>query len=197
MFAALRCCVRPTLPSVVRPHQPNVSSLVSQLRSFHVSPPAFRTLNQSSRQKKSGRRVQKTRSPLLFGCPQRKGVCSQVFTATPKKPNSGKRKVARVKLSNGKSCMAYIAGEGHNLQEHSVVLVRGGRAQDLPGVQYKVVRGALDLGGVVNRARARSRYGLVSIIPAADPPLTCMAGSRNQRNRMRVCESQWNRYRSV
>ncbi|KAJ6508919.1 hypothetical protein C8R45DRAFT_1050830 [Mycena sanguinolenta] len=117
------------------------------------------TLNQACR-RKNNRRVRKARSPLLDMAPQRKGVCSQVFTAKPKKPNSGKRKVARVKLSSGKTCMAYIAGEGHNLQEHSVVLVRGGRAQDVPGVQYKVVRGALDLGGVVNRVRGRSKYGV-------------------------------------
>ncbi|KAF8208829.1 hypothetical protein K438DRAFT_1917205 [Mycena galopus ATCC 62051] len=109
------------------------------------------TLNQACRRKNT-RRPRKTRSPLLNMSPQLKGVCSQ--------PNSGKRKVARVKLSSGKTCMAYIAGEGHNLQEHSVVLVRGGRAQDLPGVQYKVVRGALDLGGVVNRVRGRSKYGV-------------------------------------
>ncbi|KAJ6557376.1 mitochondrial 30S ribosomal protein S12 [Mycena vulgaris] len=162
MFAALRraCCARPlqfSLPRALISQPPN---FIPQFRSFHASPTSLTTLNQSSRRKKNSRRVQKTRSPLLNGCPQLKGVCSQVFTATPKKPNSGKRKVARVKLSNGKSCMAYIAGEGHNLQEHSVVLVRGGRAQDLPGVQYKVVRGALDLGGVVNRMRARSRYGV-------------------------------------
>ncbi|KAJ7366750.1 ribosomal protein S12 [Mycena albidolilacea] len=161
MFAALRAsCARAAAarppPSLFRPPPPNV---VSQLRAFHASPASFRTLNQACRRKNTSR-SKKARSPLLDMAPQRKGVCSQVFTATPKKPNSGKRKVARVKLSTGKTCMAYIAGEGHNLQEHSVVLVRGGRAQDLPGVQYKVVRGALDLGGVVNRVRARSRYGV-------------------------------------
>ncbi|KAJ7758502.1 ribosomal protein S12 [Mycena maculata] len=156
MFAAFRACVRPlSRPILAQP--PNT---VPFFRSFHATPTSFATLNQASRRKKNARRVQKSRSPLLNNCPQLKGVCSQVFTATPKKPNSGKRKVARVKLSTGKTCMAYIAGEGHNLQEHSVVLVRGGRAQDLPGVQYKVVRGALDLGGVVNRMGARSRYGV-------------------------------------
>ncbi|KAJ7505424.1 ribosomal protein S12 [Mycena galericulata] len=155
MFSALRaCCTRPLLSRVI------ISSIIPQSRSFHPSPITFATLNQASRRKRHNRRVQKSRSPLLNGCPQLKGVCSQVTTATPKKPNSGKRKIARVKLSTGKSCTAYIAGEGHNLQEHSVVLVRGGRAQDLPGVQYKVVRGALDLGGVVNRMQARSRYGV-------------------------------------
>ncbi|KAJ6584850.1 30S ribosomal protein S12 [Mycena capillaripes] len=160
MFATLRASfARPLHFSLARaaPQLPNV---ICQLRSFHASPTSFVTLNQACRRKKHNRRIQKSRSPLLNKSPQLKGVCSQVFTATPKKPNSGKRKVARVKLSTGKTCMAYIAGEGHNLQEHSVVLVRGGRAQDLPGVQYKVVRGALDLGGVVNRIRARSRYGV-------------------------------------
>ncbi|KAJ7696061.1 37S ribosomal protein-like protein S12 [Mycena rosella] len=167
MFAALRafaapraCCARPLQFSFPRAALTQPPNLLAQFRSFHASPTSLTTLNQSSRRKKNSRRIQKTRSPLLNKCPQLKGVCSQVFTATPKKPNSGKRKVARVKLSNGKSCMAYIAGEGHNLQEHSVVLVRGGRAQDLPGVQYKVVRGALDLGGVVNRMSGRSRYGV-------------------------------------
>ncbi|KAJ7134448.1 hypothetical protein C8R44DRAFT_770503 [Mycena epipterygia] len=162
MFAALRaCCARPLQLSLSRPIIPQPPlNIISQLRSFHPSPTSLATLNQACKRKKSDRRVRKSRSPLLHGAPQLKGVCSQIFTAKPKKPNSGKRKVARVKLSNGKSCMAYIAGEGHNLQEHSVVLVRGGRAQDLPGVQYKVVRGTLDLGGVVNRTTARSRYGV-------------------------------------
>ncbi|KAL4081074.1 hypothetical protein J3A83DRAFT_4355930 [Scleroderma citrinum] len=117
------------------------------------------TLNQSMRRKKP-QKVSKSKSPLLDNCPQKKGVCSQVFIMTPKKPNSAKRKVARVKLTNGNTVMAYIQGEGHNLQEHSVVLVRGGRAQDLPGVRYKIVRGALDFGGVVGRMSARSRYGV-------------------------------------
>jgi len=138
----------------------NVLYHLQQSRAFHPSPTPLVTLNQATRRKRHNRRVPKSKSPLLDNCPQRKGVCSLVFTAKPKKPNSGKRKVAKVKLSTGKTCMAYISGEGHNLQEHSVVLVRGGRAQDLPGVQYKVVRGALDLGGVVNRSRARSRYGV-------------------------------------
>ncbi|KAJ7254359.1 hypothetical protein B0H12DRAFT_1115149 [Mycena haematopus] len=155
-FAALRVsCARPPLVRTA----PQLHNVLSQLRSFHASPTSAMTLNQACRRKNT-RRDRKARSPLLDKAPQRKGVCSQVFTATPKKPNSGKRKVARVKLSSGKTCMAYIAGEGHNLQEHSVVLVRGGRAQDLPGVQYKVVRGALDLGGVVNRMSARSKYGV-------------------------------------
>ncbi|KAG2362131.1 hypothetical protein BDR07DRAFT_1407772 [Suillus spraguei] len=107
------------------------------------------TLNQTMRRKRP-QKAKDPKSPLLEVCPQRKG---------PKKPNSAKRKVARVKLTTGKTVMAYIQGEGHNLQEHSVVTVRGGRAQDLPGVRYKVVRGSLDFGGVVNRMTARSRYG--------------------------------------
>ncbi|KAJ7644045.1 ribosomal protein S12 [Roridomyces roridus] len=161
MFAALRaCCARPSLlPRAL--NRPSQSILLSQFtRAFHPTPTPLATLNQACKRKRHNRRIAKARSPLLKGCPQLKGVCSQVFVAKPKKPNSGKRKVARVKLSTGKSCMAYIAGEGHNLQEHSVVLVRGGGAQDLPGVQYKIVRGALDLSGVVNRMRARSRYGV-------------------------------------
>ncbi|KAI6044812.1 hypothetical protein EDC04DRAFT_2865702 [Pisolithus marmoratus] len=116
------------------------------------------TLNQTMRRKKP-QKVSKAKSPLLDNSPQKKGVCSQIFTMAPKKPNSAKRKVARVKLTNGNTVMAYIQGEGHNLQEHSVVLVRGGRAQDLPGVRYKIVRGALDFGGVVGRMSARSKYG--------------------------------------
>ncbi|KAI0071701.1 ribosomal protein S12/S23, partial [Panus rudis PR-1116 ss-1] len=116
------------------------------------------TLNQAARRKPRPKR-NKTKSPLLEGCPQRKGVVSDIFIAKPKKPNSAKRKVARVKLTTGKTIQAYIPGEGHNLQDHSVVLVRGGRAQDLPGVRYKLVRGTLDFGGVPNRMTARSRYG--------------------------------------
>ncbi|EMD39936.1 hypothetical protein CERSUDRAFT_132612 [Gelatoporia subvermispora B] len=127
-------------------------------RLFHPSPPAAVTLNQSTRRKPK-KRKQLSKAPLLNGNTQRRGVVSQVFTAKPKKPNSAKRKVARVKLTSGKTVQAYIPGEGHNLQEHSVVLVRGGRAQDLPGVRYKCVRGALDFGGVVNRTTARSKYG--------------------------------------
>lgn len=101
----------------------------------------------------------KSKSPALRGCPQLRGVCVRVFTTTPKKPNSALRKVARVKLSNGLEVPAYIPGEGHNLQEHSVVLVRGGRVPDLPGIKYRVVRGALDTAGVENRKQSRSRYG--------------------------------------
>ncbi|KAF8500888.1 ribosomal protein S12 [Russula emetica] len=125
---------------------------------FHSSAPALRTLNQAMRRKNSPKKAL-SKAPLLDNNPQRKGIVMQVFTAKPKKPNSAKRKVARVRLTSGKVLQAYIPGEGHNLQEHSVVLVRGGRAQDLPGVRYKLVRGASDLGGVANRVTARSRYG--------------------------------------
>lgn len=116
------------------------------------------TVNQLVR---AGREIQKskTKSPALANCPQRKGVCTRVFTTTPKKPNSALRKVARVKLSSGFEVNSYIPGIGHNLQEHSVVLVRGGRVKDLPGVRYHIVRGALDTQGVGNRKQGRSKYG--------------------------------------
>lgn|SRR5690349_16789831 len=103
--------------------------------------------------------VKKTKSSALKRCPQVRGVCTRVFTTTPKKPNSALRKVARVKLSNGVEITAYIPGEGHNLQEHSMVLVRGGRVKDLPGVKYHIVRGALDSAGVEGRKQSRSKYG--------------------------------------
>ncbi len=116
------------------------------------------TINQLSRRGRVRTRL-KSKSRALKNCPQARGVCTRVFTVTPKKPNSALRKVARVKLSNGNEITAYIPGEGHNLQEHSVVLVRGGRVKDLPGVKYHVVRGALDTTGVENRKQSRSRYG--------------------------------------
>jgi small subunit ribosomal protein S12 len=103
--------------------------------------------------------TKKTKSPALKGSPQRRGVCTRVYTTTPKKPNSALRKVARVRLSSGIEVTAYIPGVGHNLQEHSIVLVRGGRVKDLPGVRYKIVRGTLDTAGVKGRRQARSRYG--------------------------------------
>ena len=103
--------------------------------------------------------VNKTNVPALAGSPQRRGVCTRVYTTTPKKPNSALRKVARVKVTNGAEVTAYIGGEGHNLQEHSVVLIRGGRVKDLPGVRYHVVRGSLDIAGVTARRRGRSKYG--------------------------------------
>jgi len=101
----------------------------------------------------------KTNSPALKSCPQRRGVCVRVYTTTPKKPNSALRKVARVRLTNGMEVTTYIPGEGHNLQEHSVVLIRGGRVKDLPGVRYHIVRGTLDTSGVSNRRQGRSKYG--------------------------------------
>jgi len=101
----------------------------------------------------------KSKAPALKGCPQKRGVCLQVRTQTPKKPNSALRKVARVRLTNGVEVTSYIPGEGHNLQEHSIVLVRGGRVKDLPGVRYHIVRGVLDTAGVANRRRSRSKYG--------------------------------------
>lgn len=106
------------------------------------------------------RAVKKTKSPALSNCPQKRGVCVRVYTVTPKKPNSALRKVARVKLAGGKEVTAYIPGEGHNLQEHSIVLVRGGRVKDLPGVKYHIVRGALDTAGVEGRSQSRSLYGV-------------------------------------
>jgi small subunit ribosomal protein S12 len=101
----------------------------------------------------------KTKSPALMGCPERRGVCIRVYTQTPKKPNSALRKVARVRLTNSVEVTTYIPGIGHNLQEHSIVLVRGGRVKDLPGVRYHIVRGTLDAAGVENRKQARSKYG--------------------------------------
>ena len=110
---------------------------------------------------KSGRssKVAKSKSKALMKCPQRRGVCMQVTTRTPKKPNSAMRKIARVRLTNGIEVTAYIGGEGHNLQEHSVVMIRGGRVKDLPGVRYHIVRGTLDTAGVNDRRQARSKYG--------------------------------------
>ena len=103
--------------------------------------------------------VSKNKTPALAGSPQKRGVCTRVYTTTPKKPNSALRKVARVRLSNGIEVTAYIPGEGHNLQEHSIVLVRGGRVRDLPGVRYHIIRGVLDSQGVADRKQARSKYG--------------------------------------
>ena len=110
---------------------------------------------------KSGRDKQrrKTTAPALASCPQKRGVCVRVYTTTPKKPNSALRKVARVRLTNGMEVTSYIPGEGHNLQEHSVVLIRGGRVKDLPGVRYHIVRGTLDTTGVASRKKSRSKYG--------------------------------------
>lgn len=116
------------------------------------------TINQLVRQPRRPKQT-RSKSPALKGCPQRRGVCVQVKTKTPKKPNSALRKVAWVRLSTGQEVIAYIGGEGHNLQEHSIVLVRGGRVKDLPGVRYHIVRGALDCAAVQNRKQGRSKYG--------------------------------------
>ena len=115
------------------------------------------TINQLVKQGRE-KKKKKSKAPALQGNPQKRGVCVRVYTVTPKKPNSALRKVARVRLSNGIEVTAYIPGEGHNLQEHSIVLVRGGRVKDLPGVRYKVIRGALDAAGVANRRQSRSKY---------------------------------------
>jgi small subunit ribosomal protein S12 len=117
--------------------------------------PTISQLVRKGRQSK----VEKSKSPALDSCPQRRGVCVRVYTTTPKKPNSALRKVARVRLTNGYEVTSYIGGEGHNLQEHSVILIRGGRVKDLPGVRYHTVRGALDCSGVSDRRQGRSKYG--------------------------------------
>ncbi len=116
------------------------------------------TINQLVRKPRI-KQVSKSKVPALVACPQRRGVCTRVYTTTPKKPNSALRKVARVRLTSGFEVTAYIPGEGHNLQEHSVVLLRGGRVKDLPGVRYHILRGALDTQGVKDRKQARSKYG--------------------------------------
>ncbi len=116
------------------------------------------TINQLVRKSRKPK-AKKSKSPALTNCPQRRGVCTRVYTTTPKKPNSALRKVARVRLTNGYEVTAYIPGEGHRLQEHSVVLIRGGRVKDLPGVRYHIVRGVLDCGGVEGRKQGRSKYG--------------------------------------
>jgi len=117
--------------------------------------PTFNQLVRGTRKKIK----EKSKSPVLLGCPQRRGVCTRVYTTTPKKPNSALRKVARVKLTSGYEITAYIPGIGHNLQEHSIVLVRGGRVKDLPGVRYHIIRGVLDAAGVEGRRQSRSKYG--------------------------------------
>ena len=116
------------------------------------------TIHQLVRKGREAQRV-KTKSPALAGAPQKRGVCVRVYTQTPKKPNSALRKVARVRLTSGIEVTAYIPGVGHNLQEHSIVLVRGGRVRDLPGVRYHILRGTLDTGGVESRGKSRSKYG--------------------------------------
>jgi small subunit ribosomal protein S12 len=116
------------------------------------------TINQLIRKGRNEKRT-KSKSPALTNCPQRRGVCTRVYTTTPKKPNSAMRKVCKVKLSNGFEVISYIGGVGHNLQEHSIILIRGGRVKDLPGVRYHTIRGALDASGVEKRNQSRSKYG--------------------------------------
>ena len=116
------------------------------------------TINQLVRKPRT-RAIKKTNVPAMQACPQKRGVCTRVYTTTPKKPNSALRKVAKVRLTNGFEVISYIGGEGHNLQEHSVVLIRGGRVKDLPGVRYHIVRGSLDTQGVKDRKQGRSKYG--------------------------------------
>ena len=124
------------------------------------------TINQLIRQPRVSVKAKST-SPALDNCPQKRGVCTRVYTTTPKKPNSALRKVAKVRLTNGFEVISYIGGEGHNLQEHSVVLLRGGRVKDLPGVRYHMVRGSLDTQGVKDRKQARSKYGAKRAKPAS------------------------------
>ena len=139
-------------------HEKKCLPLQSKWRSVYSRLPISQSEIQLVRK---GRSVaaDKSKSPALDNCPQRRGVCVRVYTTTPKKPNSAMRKVARVRLTNSKEVNSYIPGEGHNLQEHSIVLVRGGRVKDLPGVRYHIVRGTLDTAGVANRTQRRSKYG--------------------------------------
>lgn len=145
--------------ATLRSWPPQTNTFRSPIRSFSSSPNLSATINQTIRGCRKPR-VRENKVPALEGCPQRKGVCSKIYTMKPRKPNSAVRKVAKVKLANGKTIAAYIQGEGHNLQEHSVVLVRGGRTQDLIGLRYKIIRGALDFAGVVGRRTSRSKYGV-------------------------------------
>ncbi len=143
---------------------PEFSGLPIVFSKFHPRPrPSIKesqmaTINQLVRKPRSPE-TYKSASPALANCPQRRGVCTRVYTTTPKKPNSALRKVAKVRLTNGYEVISYIGGEGHNLQEHSVVLIRGGRVKDLPGVRYHTVRGSLDAAGVTKRRQSRSKYG--------------------------------------
>jgi small subunit ribosomal protein S12 len=150
------CCLRVSASNIVRFPRAGCGSGSRTTTTQKVERvPTIQQLVRQGRSTKSD----KSKTPALKGSPQRRGVCTRVFTTTPKKPNSALRKVARVRLSSGVEITAYIPGEGHNLQEHSIVLVRGGRVRDLPGVRYKIIRGALDAAGVKNRKQARSRYG--------------------------------------
>ncbi|KAI0392112.1 ribosomal protein S12 [Xylariaceae sp. FL0594] len=152
-------------PSLARPQITATPTILSShfavSRAFSTTPAPNATLNQVLRGCRKPQRARHAVSPALSStlCPQQKGVCLKVGITRPKKPNSGERKTARVRLSSGRVITAYIPGEGHNIQQHSVVLVRGGRSQDCPGVRYHLVRGALDLHGVANRVSSRSKYG--------------------------------------
>lgn len=157
LSVAVRSQTRPVCAPIATLLKASPSALPA--RSFSASTTRDTTLNQIARGCRHMQRERKRRSPALINRPEMKGVCVKVGTTKPKKPNSGERKIARVRLSNGKVVTAYIPGEGHNIQQHSVVLVRGGRAQDCPGVKYHLVRGSLDLGGVGNRLTSRSKYG--------------------------------------
>jgi small subunit ribosomal protein S12 len=157
MRRPLLAAAKPTAPTTT----PSMLLRSPLSNAFSTTAPRPATLNQVLRGCRKGKRARHTVSPALSnaGAPALKGVCLRVGVVRPKKPNSGERKTARVKLSSGAVISAYIPGEGHNIQQHSVVLVRGGRSQDCPGVRYHLVRGALDLGGVANRATSRSKYG--------------------------------------
>ncbi|MCJ1441644.1 MAG: 37S ribosomal protein S12, mitochondrial [Stictis urceolatum] len=157
-FLAPRTTLPRSLPPLIL--QSNTSSALRTLqRTFSTTPLSLATLNQVQRGCRQPQRARHAVSPQLKNRPHMKGVCVRVGITKPKKPNSGERKTARVRLSNGRSVTCYIQGEGHNIQQHSVVLVRGGRSQDCPGVKYHLVRGAYDLGGVANRITSRSKYG--------------------------------------
>ncbi|KAK8846603.1 ribosomal protein S12 [Kwoniella newhampshirensis] len=154
-----RMAVRPQIPTFASSSSGAASGRLGETRGFASSSKREATIGQVLRGARSSTR-RKSNVPLLQNCFQKKAVCAKVYTTKPRKPNSAVRKVARVKLSNGMMTTAYIPGEGHNLQEHSVVLVRGGGAKDLPGVRYKIIRGALDLNGVAGRITARSKFGV-------------------------------------
>jgi small subunit ribosomal protein S12 len=151
---ALGCCYHAGRVRHVRVRAGLLLRLLPNERRKHALP----TVNQLVRKGRQAPKA-KTKTPALRGAPQKRGVCTRVYTATPKKPNSALRKVARVRLTNGMEVGAYIPGEGHNLQEHSVVLIRGGRVKDMPGFRYKVIRAALDSAGVSERRQGRSKYG--------------------------------------
>lgn len=139
-------------------HELGIHKLGIKDRNILIKDKFMATTNQLVRKPRK-RKIEKSNVPALASCPQKRGVCTRVYTTTPKKPNSALRKVARVRLTNGFEVTSYIGGEGHNLQEHSVVLIRGGRVKDLPGVRYHTVRGSLDTQGVQDRMQGRSKYG--------------------------------------